>query len=637
MDKTDKIITFDIETDFQWAPYAILRTVGYQIGLDGEPQILDLNDPFECDHFRYMLANPDWTKIHFNGINFDEIVLRRYGFPTNPQNRHDVYLMAKTCHASLPAYGLKFLNCYFFSDWHEPERELRAWCTANNQPPTEAPSELVNNYCMYDVVQTVRLFKMYWPIVRRNTHWRAYNQLELPFGEVLHEIMLDGGEWVNVGQIDEKIQELTHVNDQLELEAIEYSHGEITNLNSTKQVARYLKEFEQRELEISDKGNLVCRKEDLLTLLDLDNPENDTSRIARLCFEIRSNTKQLGYLRAFRDAAEYELGNPINRQFYNQWKCVKIPKSYSLSTARTRRFTSSSKYGINFQNQDKHSKQIALCPPGWITFSIDLTQIENVVHIYESRDGVRRLAYEADPDWNEYVWLGNMVMGTNMTKDEMDSIPSHVNNKWTIYKQFKTIKLAMNFGLGVASFAEKNGLEQQVARRLYETVHKACPAIRNLQTRVKFDLQHPGYVADPFGHIYNGKEPYKVVAYLIQGCGTGSIPKAIARGIYDILHREFPPGAAYLTSLIHDEVGFRIRMDQGNDKISNAVSDCLRFCSQGISRLFDDIPIRSKLYLTRTNLAELKEVKLEHLRKTLDELTHVKTFGPPPRSGGLTP
>lgn len=610
----NKIIFYDIETDSQWAPYAKLRIIGFQVGLNGKPTILDLNSPRDCEFFKAVLADPEWIKVHFNGVNFDEIVLRRYGFWTNPENRHDVFLMAKTVDPALPAYGLKFLNCYFFADWHEPERLLRGWCTINQKHSHEAPIELQEEYCKYDVTQTVRLFKYYWKKIVQEPHWTAYNTVELPLGEPLHEIMLDGGDYVNVKQIKAKIDELTHVNAKLEDTALILSGGRITNPNSTKQIAEWINDFE-KTLDISEKGNLICRKEDLLSLLDLDNPDNDTSRLARLCFEIRGNIKQIGYLRAFRRAALYELARLQNRRIYRKQGCIKIPKSYSLSTARTRRFTSSSRYGINFQNQDKFSKQIELNPPGWVTFSIDLTQIENVVHIFESNDTARRRAYEADPNYNEYVWIGNVVLGTKMTKEEMDAIQSPVNNKWSVYKQFKTTKLAMNFGMGPQLFAEKNGLSHAEAKRLFETIHRACPAIRSLQRRVEKDISKTGFVADPFGHIYSGHEAYKVVAYLIQGCGTGSIPKVMARGIYDELHK-LPKGSAYLCGLTHDEIIFRIRLDQGLD-IINTVKACLYICTGRFSHLFDNIPLRAKLYISTTNLAELKEIQPDEIKSRI--------------------
>jgi 3'-5' exonuclease len=615
----DKIIFYDIETDFQWAPYAQLRIIGYQIGLDSKPEILDLNNPVECQVFKDILANPEWTKVHFNGINFDEIVLNRYGFWTNPENRHDVYLMAKTCHPALPAYGLKFLNCYFFSDWHESERLLRGWCALNNCYPNEAPIELQHNYCKYDVAQTARLFKMYWPIVHEPNHWMAYTGVELPFGEVLHEMMLEGGDYVNIEQIEQKIGELTLVNIALEEEARTITNGKVTNPNSTKQVAEWLKHFEQVELETSLKGNLICRKDDLLTLLDLDDPTNDTSRIARICFEIRSNNKQLGYLRAFHRAAKYELESEDNRRIYSERKCIKIPKSYSLSGARTRRFTSSSRFGINFQNEDKATKSIELIPPGWLGCFIDETQIENVFHIYASKDLARRKAYEGDTNYNEYVWLANQILDTNYTREELDKIPSSVNPSWSVYKQYKTCKLAMNFGMGVSRFAATNGLSPWNAKKIFEDIHEACPAIRLLQRWVEGELITHKFIQDPFGHIYSGpvSQAYKVLAYFIQGCGTGSIPKVMARAIYDRLHKELP-GSAVMCGTTHDEIAFRIRVaDNAPIRILDTIKGCLHDCEGRFSYLFDNIPLRAKLSLSVTNAAKAEE--LNHYKLSKEE------------------
>jgi hypothetical protein len=614
MSNIHNCIIYDIETNHQFAPYAELRMVGYQIGLNGKPAILDLTSKIECRWFREILADPNWFKIHFNGINFDEIVLRNHGFPTNPQNRHDVFLMAKTCSPTLPSYGLKFLNAYFYCDWHEPERLLHGWCTLNGQDTTQAPIELQHEYCMYDVTQTVRLFKMYWPIVQQSQHWRAYTEVELPFGEVLHEMMLDGGDYVNLDQIEVKIHELTDVNLTLEAEAQAITDGKVQNPRSTKQIATYLRDFEQVRLTVSDKGNLLCSKDDLITLLDLDNPKNDTSRLARIAFEIRSNGKQLGYLRAFHRAAEWQLQGRIR----NPGEYIKIPKSYSLSGARTRRFTSSSYWGINFQNEDKAAKSIELVPRGWITIFIDETQIENVFHIFASNDTRRRVAYEADTDYNEYVWIGNQVLGTNYTKEQMDAIPSSVNPAWSMYKQFKTTKLALNFGMGINLFAENNGLSLSQAKRLFEVIHNACPAIRNLQRRVEADIKEKGFVADPFGHIYSGTEPYKVVAYLIQGCGTGSIPKVMARAIYDRIHSELAPESAVMCGTTHDEIAFRIRVrDNDAQQILRTIRGCIFDCEGRFSHLFDGIPLRCKLYLSVTNHAKAEE--LNHYKLSTEE------------------
>jgi hypothetical protein len=189
----------------------------------------------------------------------------------------------------------------------------------------------------------------------------------------------------------------------------------------------------------------------------------------------------------------------------------------------------------------------------------------------------------------------------------------------------------MNFGMGVSLFATKNGLPSYQAKRLFDLIHRACPAIRNLQNRVARELYERGYVQDPFGHIYSGNldEAYKVVAYLIQGCGTGSIPKAMTRAVYNTLHAELPPGTAYLTGLTHDEIGFRISFASSTAQIAKSIRLCMYDCTGRFNNLFDNIPIRAKLYYSTTNLAALKEIKhpetpiLEEIIDKAKELTDV--------------
>ena len=253
--------------------------IGFQVGVDGRPEILDTNDEKALSLFRDRLASPDWIKVHFNGINYDEIVLSLHGFPTNPINRHDVFLMAKTVIPSIPAYGLKFLNWWYFGDPHDPERRLHAWCKHHESEIYEAPWELLSEYCMHDVRQTVRLYRLLEPIVRTQRHWRAYSELELRMAEPLHEIILEGGECLNLLGLRQEIHRLKAMIHNYNREAYRLTAGRVTNLASREQVADHLVDEEDFDLKISDKGNLILRKDDLLTMLDLDNPTNDQSRL----------------------------------------------------------------------------------------------------------------------------------------------------------------------------------------------------------------------------------------------------------------------------------------------------------------------------------------------------------------------
>jgi hypothetical protein len=106
-----------------------------------------------------------------------------------------------------------------------------------------------------------------------------------------------------------------------------------------------------------------------------------------------------------------------------------------------------------------------------------------------------------------------------------------------VYKEYKTAKLSLNFGQGARAFSERLGLDISAGKAIFQDIHCACPAIKRLQAKVEHALVRDGYVQDCFGHIYTGpiEEAYKVVAYLVQGCGTGSLPKAQVRANWETL------------------------------------------------------------------------------------------------------
>lgn len=626
----DEIMFYDIETDSQFAPYCDLKMIGVQYGMHGTPHLVE--DYQQRKKFRERLASPDILKVHFNGINFDDLVLYRNGYPVNEQNRHDLFLIAKTVAPRLPAYSLKFINWYYFGDFHPPEMEILAWLKKNQKESLwNAPKNLLKPYCLYDVhPQTTNLFRLFWDVVQRPLHWKAYTQVELPMGLPLEEIMLRGGEYLDEKLIKEKIATLQDEKDWYEDDVYKRTKGRVSNPNSVKQVGEYLRDEEAIELELTDKDNFSLKKADVLEFLDLDNPDRDRSKIIRGLFEVRRINNSLSYYRNYLAALSHSIEHSKR-----SW----IPKQYSLSGARTRRILSNSKYKLNFQNPNDAAKEVQVVPAGWLGGWVDATQIENVVHIYESTDTARRAAYEADTEFNEYVWLCNMALGGDRNKKELDNIPSTLNPQWSIYKQFKTTKLALNFGMGVRKYCKTTKLPERAGNQSFNQVHRACPAIRSLQQRIATDLTRNGYVQDVFGHIYSGKEAYKVVAYLIQGCGTGSLPKVQMRANYDALHQWDFKGPqtnwsvrdtqrrincyGVLAGTTHDENSFRISLSLSDEQIVATLQQIMYNMTEKFSPLFDNIPLRAKLYLSRTTTSERIEVDIKDI-KTIKKLIHAK-------------
>jgi hypothetical protein len=653
----DGIVIYDIETDSKYPTYCRLEMISYQLGLNNQPQLVDLTSERDCNRFRRLLRSPEIFKVSYNGINFDDIVLARYGFYVEPKNRHDMILALKTIAPNLPSHSLKFISWYYFGDWHEPQRRLHEWLAHNGKKRHhyfEAPPEILGPYCKHDVRQTANAFRLIWEIVQHPQHWTVYNEMELAMAEPLHEMVLFAGEWLDPSDIRGKIRNLQIERSKLMDEVRSMSHGMIGNPGSSIQVASYLHDQDKIELELSKAGNYLAGKHELVELSS-KNP------IAERVLKIRDLGKVIQHYENHLDAAVFEGMKRKGIEFVKQWIHQKkfeknsfeaslpdaksfdfqssiskqamqgsntyesIPKGYTVSGAKTRRFQSNSQFGINFQNQNKRTKLVQLVPEGWLACWVDSRQIENIVHIWASNDSLRREAYEADVDWNEYVWLTNQVLGTEYTRKDLEEMPSLVNPTWSLYKTYKSTKLAMNFFMGPEKFAQTTGLEKEKAYKLFAQVHKACPALRSIGETLSKQAKEKGFISDPFGHIYGyTSNVQKMVVHLIQGCGTGSVPKAMTIANYRTLHsldsrvKHYEPSVynrftkkysyGVICGTTHDECAFRISLGLPEKEIVRLVRECLYNMEEKFSPLFDGIPLRAQLAVSLTNAGEQHEL-----------------------------
>jgi len=681
----ENIVFYDIETTSVYAPYCIQKMVGYQKGICGKPQLVDDSNKEE---FRELLASPDVLKVSYNGINFDDIVLWRHGYWVNPENRHDLFLAMKTVAPNLPAFGLKFVNWYLSicettaDALHEPEFRLHKWLKDKRlgmESMYRAPMEMLGPYCLHDVSETCNVFRAVWEKVQEPIHWEPYSQLELGMGEPLHEMILLGREYINLEDIEHRIEKCEEEKELWMARVSRWTNGQIQNIASNSQVTDFLHEELKIEFAISEAGHFLWRKSDKLQMLDVEftkdrQPESGEledyslkDRLTIASYEVYDINKVLGYFRSYHRAGVAELrrnGNGSTRKYcklrvrhitnglssrrdrtrHNEkegihFEVISIPKSYRLSAARTRRFQSSSKYKINFQNQNKRSKAIQLVPEGWLGFWLDHSQIENVVHIWASEDEERRAAYEADINWSEYVWLCNKIKGTNFNRKELEAIPSPSNPDWSIYKLYKTIKLALNFGMGEDRFAKVSGIALKLARKEFAEVHKACPTIRKLILKIARDLKEGKPIRDPFGHEYYGsvEMAYKVVAYFIQGCAA-SIAKRVTVDNYATLHSmdssrikyspyiKHPYTGGYqfgvITGSVHDECSGRISLGLPGKMIVGLIKEMIYNMEEKYSPLFGlstepGRGLRTKLSLSLTNAADV--IELDHRQKDFDE------------------
>lgn len=605
----DKILFYDIETDHQFAAYTKLKTIAVQYGFNSKPIMVD--SVSRRNSFKQKIESPEIIKVDFNGINFDRIVLARHGYKFNYQNGHDLFLLFKTIAPTVPSFSLKFLNFYYLADPHFPEMALNQWMGETGLGWNDVPKEILDPYNLHDVTQTANLFKVGWDVVIRDEHWKPYLN-DLMMGEPLLEMETKGGMYLDKNKCIVVLHRLQKVVQQQTHTALELTHGQVANANSSKQLGQYFSEFDQLEMELTKTGEFKIDKAFLLSCRDR-NP------VAECAFKIREANAAMKYFENYLSALEDET---YPRTASRAW----IPVQFSVSSARTRRFTSQSLYKLNFQNPSEEADEVQVIPEGQLGWSFDATQVENIVHIYESEDWLRRQAYEADPNWNEYVWLCNMTYGVTRTKDEWDDkklFPSTVVPHWSIYKEKKSVKLGMNFGMGVDKYCKMNGLDHETGKTLYSDVHQACPAIHELQRKVARNLQSDGFVQDALGWRYGGSvdQAYKVVAYMIQGCGTGGLPKLQIRANWESLRRfdKFMPANVHRCGVMcqttHDENSGRIDLRLGVPHILQLLQKMHQNMTKKFSHYFDDIPLRAKMYLWKTNKHDKIECDINDINK----------------------
>lgn len=606
---------YDLESDSEHPQYCNMSLFGIleEATLASgkiEDKVYVWSAPFDqdkLDAIKAVLCRDNVERISFNNLNYDDLVLHNYGITIPEDGTHDAMLAIKTCYPGLPSHALKYLCWFLLGDPHWEQFRMNQKGHRFDGTITQE----LRDYHKHDLNQHRQIWDWVLPKLTDPDlpHWDAY-QIDMGMKFPLQEMIFDGGVNVDVEKCSTTLSRLIQRKKEIQEEIYNITNGQIKNANSNKQVGKYLDGFEGFILDLTATGEFQIKKKDLTELAGIDEEDmrkwrpgdavtGGISPVGMLAWQMKDLETLRKYVANYLKAAQ---GTNMNG-----W----IPSAYAVSRAGTRRTLSKSFYKINFQNSTEAIEEFKLVPPGYLGWFIDSTQVENVVHIYESGDIARRAAYEADENWNEYVWVANRVLGTNKSKKELDSIKSTQIPHWSVYKLYKTVKLALNFGQGARAFCKLLDLSEKIGKAAFADVHRACPAIRQLQDKVERQLSSRGFVQDTFGHIYSGPvdEAYKIVAYLIQGCGTGSLPKAQIRANYDTIHswsENLGTNVGPLVSTTHDENGGFLRLDLGEEVLTCILQELYDNMTKRFSSKFDGIPLRAKLYLTRTNIKDKK-------------------------------
>lgn len=597
---------FDYETNDKWAPYAVINLIGFQID-DGPVKVIKFDkDNTYLPEFLDALADPEVEKIGFNIVNYDNQVSFSYHFKMAGKIT-DVYLQAKSLWPDSAAYTLKFLAFMKLGDIHWEEGQVEAYKRCYGITNWMAiPDRILIPYLHKDIKQLRDLWE-YCKNELLNTidisayrprEFQAYEQVEARGGYHMNR-MIFNGIYVDKKFCTRRLDELEEEKAELDHKA-KRLHG-VANLLSNDQVTEVL-DLDDWTLALTDNGHFSLNKMELQDLIIDRDPKGNVNfkspYLQNMVYAAREIKAQRGFLENFLEASDYPL------RTVGHLAC--IPTAFSQSLARSLRFISGSKFGINFQNINEVAKQGIAVPLGWIEGQVDLTAIEEVIHIYYTRDETRRALYESDESYSSYVELCNAFYGKKKSKAEWDIPKFPANPAWSIYKAFKTAKLAANFGMGSRKFSKTHRCTLEAANEILGALHTAQPAIKDQIQEVTNLLKRHGTIYDPFGHAYRGPidKAYKCVAYRIQGTAA-SLLKMMLWDVGELFERE-DLECCQLVATVHDSIIFRLHSSLGLERILRILKVIRKITTEKYSPLFDGIPLRSKPSLSITNWRDLK-------------------------------
>jgi DNA polymerase-1 len=528
--------------------------------------------PEQKDMIQTYLNHPCDKVMH--NANYDCTELTHHGFSIRG-TVHDTMLLVKCFYELLASYSLKNLGYYFLGDPHIEQMKLEEWFLLNygtrDGDMGDLPRNLLESYALKDTRITHDLFEMFYPRVKENpkllTSYHREIDVIWPVVRMQQHGVLVDREWVKrySKEAKQEVQALTQKCRTL-------TNDPTFNPNSNQQLAKIL-ESSGSLLNRTAKGNVCLDKR---ARKSIDHP----------IIEIKNRLEELS-----KKTGTY----CENLLAATEESCVVKP-SFNISLAATRRFSSGEIFDkvdaragkLNWQNFPEQMRHAVRVPKGYVGWFFDYKQIENVIHIFESRDEVRKQAYLSDENWSEYLWLAEQILGHSIEKTDRR------------YKLYKSTKLGMNYGMGVKTFSEYHGIPKEEARRLFNQIYQACPAIKKLQNSVENELSNFGCVYDPFGYVYHGTpdKAYKVVAYKIQGCAAALMKAAIV-AVSKIK-------GVQLRLTVHDELYITTRDDAFQYTLARKIKKAMT----NFSDFFGGIPIRVECYRSTTTWAEKQLVKL---------------------------
>ena len=509
---------------------------------------------------RPVLQDPSIIKIGQN-IKYDTKIFARYNVNLTPVD--DTMLLSYAINGGKHNHGMDYLSERYLD--HKPI-SIKSLLGSGKSAITfdKVPISDAVNYAAEDADITLRLWKLFKPMLHANSVTKVYEKLERPLIPVLAKMEMDGIK-VDRNTLSRMSNNFAQSMSGLEAEIYDLA-GQSFNVGSPKQLGEIL--FDKLELPGGKKGKTGAYGTGVDVLEDLAS-EGYELPVKVLDWRQMSKLKS-----TYTDALQGHINPNTGR----------VHTSYVISGASTGRLSSTDPNLQNIPIRSEAGRKIReafIAEEGNVLLSLDYSQIELRILAHIAKIDTLKQAFHEGQDIHA------------LTASQMFNVPLE-NMDPMIRRQAKAINFGVIYGISGFGLARNLRIPRKEAQSFIDTYFERFPGIRTYMDETVSFAKENGYVETLFGRKVhtseiNAKGPQAGFAKRaainapIQGTAADIIRRAMVQMPNAIAHLPVK-----MLLQVHDELIFEVSKDALN-QTTEVVRKIMEKASEPVVKL--DVPL----------------------------------------------
>ncbi|MGB1344670.1 MAG: DNA polymerase I [Amylibacter sp.] len=509
---------------------------------------------------RPVLQDSSIIKIGQN-IKYDTKIFARYNINLTPVD--DTMLLSYAINGGKHNHGMDYLSERYLD--HKPI-SIKSLLGTGKSAITfdKVPISDAVNYAAEDADITLRLWKLFKPMLHANSVTKVYEKLERPLIPVLAKMEMDGIK-VDRNTLSRMSNNFAQLMSGLEAEIYDLA-GQSFNVGSPKQLGEIL--FDKLELPGGKKGKTGAYGTGVDVLEDLAS-EGHELPVKVLDWRQMSKLKS-----TYTDALQGHINPNTGR----------VHTSYVISGASTGRLSSTDPNLQNIPIRSEAGRKIReafIAEEGNVLLSLDYSQIELRILAHIAKIDTLKQAFHEGQDIHA------------LTASQMFNVPLD-NMDPMIRRQAKAINFGVIYGISGFGLARNLRIPRKEAQSFIDMYFERFPGIRTYMDETVSFAKENGYVETLFGRKIhtseiNAKGPQAGFAKRaainapIQGTAADIIRRAMVQMPNAIAHLPVK-----MLLQVHDELIFEVSKDALNET-TEVVRKIMEKASEPVVKL--DVPL----------------------------------------------